>query len=65
MRCRAVPILKEEADSSTGCLKKKNKSHAYDMKYSMIHLMGYFKSWDPSKESLKNESESDSDSCNR
>lgn len=26
MRCKLAPVLKEEADSSTGCQKKKSKS---------------------------------------
>ena len=39
-------------------------SHASDQKYSVIHDMGYFKSWAPNKEPLENDSDSDSDSCN-
>nr|XP_053651035.1 protein cycle-like isoform X4 [Cherax quadricarinatus] len=64
MRCKSAPVLKEEADSSTGCQKKKSKSQSSDKKYSVIHFTGYLKSWAPTKDSLEEDSGSDSESCN-
>ncbi|XP_027225242.1 protein cycle isoform X5 [Penaeus vannamei] len=64
MRCKSAPVMKEEADSSTGCQKKKSKSQNSDKKYSVIHFTGYLKSWAPTKDPLEEDSESDSDSCN-
>lgn len=64
MRCKSAPVLKEEADSSTGCPKKKSKSQSSDKKYSVIHFTGYLKSWAPTKDPLEEDSGSDSESCN-
>ncbi|KAK7023523.1 hypothetical protein SK128_002327 [Halocaridina rubra] len=64
MRCKAAPVMKEEADSSTGCQKKKSKSHTSDKKYSVIHFTGYLKSWAPSKDPMEEDVEPDADSCN-
>nr|AFV39705.1 Bmal1a [Pacifastacus leniusculus] len=64
MRCKTSPVLKEEADSSTGCPRKKSKSQSSDKKYSVIHFTGYLKSWAPTKDPLEEDSGSDSDSCN-
>ncbi|CAL4059447.1 unnamed protein product, partial [Meganyctiphanes norvegica] len=62
MRCKSAPVMKEEADSSTGCQKKKSKSQISDKKYSVIHFTGYLKSWAETKDPL--DEDSDSDSCN-
>nr|ANW48377.1 bmal1 [Euphausia superba] len=62
MRCKSAPVMKEEADSSTGCQKKKSKSQSSDRKYSVIHFTGYLKSWAETKDPL--DEDSDSDSCN-
>ncbi|XP_068217442.1 protein cycle [Palaemon carinicauda] len=64
MRCKSTAVMKEEADSSTGCQKKKSKSQSSDKKYSVIHFTGYLKSWAPTKDPLEEDSEGDSDSCN-
>nr|AGV28715.1 brain and muscle arnt-like protein-1 [Eurydice pulchra] len=64
MRCRSAHVIKEEADTTTGCHKKKNKPHCSDKKYSVIHFTGYLKSWAPTKEPVEEETEVDSDSCN-
>ena len=40
------------------------KSHAPDKKYSVIHVMGYLKSWASNKELLEDDIDSDSDTCN-
>ncbi|XP_076046630.1 basic helix-loop-helix ARNT-like protein cyc isoform X2 [Oratosquilla oratoria] len=63
MRCKSAPVLKEEADTTTGC-QKKRKSQGSDKKYTIIHFTGYLKSWAPTKDPLVEEAEGDNDSCN-
>ncbi|KAB7505923.1 Aryl hydrocarbon receptor nuclear translocator-like protein 1, partial [Armadillidium nasatum] len=64
MRCKSAHVIKEEADTTTGCHKKKNKPHCSDKKYSVIHFTGYLKSLSPSKDPMEEESDADTDSCN-
>ncbi|RXG73214.1 Aryl hydrocarbon receptor nuclear translocator-like protein 1 [Armadillidium vulgare] len=64
MRCKSAHVIKEEADTTTGCHKKKNKPHCSDKKYSVIHFTGYLKSLSPSKDPMEEESDGDTDSCN-
>ncbi|XP_067121946.1 protein cycle isoform X2 [Centruroides vittatus] len=63
MKCKAMPTVKEEADTTTGCHKKR-KSQNSDRKYCVIHCTGYLKSWTPIKLSLEEDGEGDNESCN-
>ncbi|XP_013778517.1 protein cycle-like [Limulus polyphemus] len=63
MKCRSLATVKEEADTTTGCHKKR-KSQSSDRKYLVIHCTGYLKSWAPAKLNLQEETDSDSESCN-
>ncbi|XP_076328731.1 basic helix-loop-helix ARNT-like protein cyc isoform X3 [Tachypleus tridentatus] len=63
MKCRSVPTVKEEADTTTGCHRKR-KCQSSDRKYLVIHCTGYLKSWAPAKLNLQEETDSDGESCN-
>lgn len=63
MKCKAMATVKEEADTTTGCHRRR-KSQNYDRKFCVIHCTGYLKSWAPAKLNLAEESEGESESCN-
>ncbi|KAL1517780.1 hypothetical protein ABEB36_001503 [Hypothenemus hampei] len=63
MKNRVPSQMKEEADTTTGCHRRKTKLNS-DKKFSVIQCTGYLKSWAPSKIGLEEHEETDSDSCN-
>ncbi|XP_046997855.1 protein cycle isoform X2 [Schistocerca americana] len=64
MKCKHSPVVKEEADTTTGCHRRK-KQQPPDRKYCVIQCTGYLKSWAPAKIGLEEqESEGEGDACN-
>nr|CAD7596017.1 unnamed protein product [Timema genevievae] len=63
MKCKQATQIKEEADTTTGCHRRKKQQHS-DRKYSVIQCTGYLKSWAPAKMGLDEPEEGDGDSCN-
>lgn len=64
MKCKMATTIKEEADTTTGCHRRK-KQQSSDRKYSVIQCTGYLKSWAPAKMGLDDhEGEGDGESCN-
>uniref|UniRef100_A0A1B6BWB0 Cycle n=2 Tax=Clastoptera arizonana TaxID=38151 RepID=A0A1B6BWB0_9HEMI len=64
MKCKLTSSIKEEADTTTGCHRRK-KQQTSDRKYSVIQCTGYLKSWAPAKIGLEeHEGEGEGDSCN-
>ncbi|XP_063920623.1 protein cycle [Zophobas morio] len=64
MKCKVSSQVKEEADTTTGCHKRK-KQQNLDKKYNLIHCTGYLKSWTPAKIGLEDqENDGESESCN-
>ncbi|CAG9770479.1 unnamed protein product [Ceutorhynchus assimilis] len=63
MKCRMASQIKEEADTTTGCHRRKTKLNS-DKKFNVIQCTGYLKSWAPAKIGLEEHEEADSDSCN-
>lgn len=64
MKCKMSAQVKEEADTTTGCHRRK-KQQSSDKKYNVIQCTGYLKSWAPAKIGLEEqEDEGDSESCN-
>ncbi|KAL1116991.1 hypothetical protein AAG570_004319 [Ranatra chinensis] len=55
MKCKMAPPIKEEADTTTGChrRKKQHTSVISDRKYRVIQCTGYLKSWAPAKIGLE------------
>ncbi|XP_017773829.1 PREDICTED: protein cycle isoform X2 [Nicrophorus vespilloides] len=62
MKCKLSTQVKEEADTTTGCHRIKNKQSS-DKKYNVIQCTGYLKSWAPAKIGLE-EQEGEGDSYN-
>ncbi|XP_023313196.1 protein cycle isoform X2 [Anoplophora glabripennis] len=62
MKCKMSAQIKEEADTTTGCHRR--KKHSSDKKYSVIQCTGYLKSWAPAKIGLEEQEEGDGESCN-
>ncbi|KAJ8943174.1 hypothetical protein NQ318_008038 [Aromia moschata] len=62
MKCKMSSQIKEEADTTTGCHRRKNYNS--DKKYNVIQCTGYLKSWAPAKVGLEEHEEGDADSCN-
>ncbi|XP_054274437.1 protein cycle isoform X2 [Macrosteles quadrilineatus] len=64
MKCKVSSSIKEEADTTTGCHRRK-KQQLSDRRYSVIHCTGYLKSWAPAKIGLDDhEGEGEGDACN-
>nr|BAJ16354.1 CYCLE [Thermobia domestica] len=64
MRCKVAPFVKEEADTTTGCHRRK-KSQSSDRKYCVIQCTGYLKSWAPAKIGIQDQgTDGDGDTCN-
>ncbi|XP_025832005.1 protein cycle isoform X3 [Agrilus planipennis] len=62
MKCKTSIQVKEEADTTTGCHRRKKQNS--DKRYNVIQCTGYLKSWAPAKIGLEeNEAEGD-DTCN-
>ncbi|XP_012279375.1 protein cycle isoform X2 [Orussus abietinus] len=58
------PQVKEEADTTTGCPRRKKQQSA-DWKYCVIQCTGYLKSWAPAKIGLEEqETEVEGETCN-
>lgn len=62
MKCKLSSQIKEEADTTTGCHRR--KKHSSDKKYNVIQCTGYLKSWAPAKIGLEEHEEGDGESCN-
>ncbi|PNF23248.1 Aryl hydrocarbon receptor nuclear translocator-like protein 1 [Cryptotermes secundus] len=64
MKCKLPAQVKEEADTTTGCQRRK-KQQTPDRKYCVIQCTGYLKSWAPAKIGLEeSEGEGDGEACN-
>lgn len=63
MKCKSMPKVKEEADTTTGLAQKKRKNSS-EKKYCVIHCMGYLKSWTSAASKHSDEGESEGDSSN-
>ncbi|XP_063241156.1 protein cycle isoform X2 [Bacillus rossius redtenbacheri] len=64
MKCKLSAQIKEEADTTTGCHRRKKTQHV-DRKYCVVQCTGYLKSWAPAKIGLEeSEGEGDGESCN-
>ncbi|KAF7271888.1 hypothetical protein GWI33_015278 [Rhynchophorus ferrugineus] len=63
MKCRSSSQVKEEADTTTGCHRRKTKLGS-DKKFTVIQCTGYLKSWAPAKIGLEEQEDSEADSCN-
>ncbi|KAJ4445161.1 hypothetical protein ANN_06962 [Periplaneta americana] len=64
MKCKLPAQVKEEADTTTGCHRRK-KQQTSDRKYCVIQCTGYLKSWAPAKIGLEEcEGEGDGEACN-
>ncbi|KAJ9598440.1 hypothetical protein L9F63_010884, partial [Diploptera punctata] len=64
MKCKLPAQVKEEADTTTGCHRRK-KQQTSDRKYCVIQCTGYLKSWAPAKIGLEeSEGEGDGETCN-
>lgn len=62
MKCKLSSQVKEEADTTTGCHRR--KKHSSDKKYNVIQCTGYLKSWAPAKIGLEEHDDSEGESCN-
>nr|XP_022917453.1 protein cycle isoform X2 [Onthophagus taurus] len=62
MKCRHSSQVKEEADTTTGCHRRKKQNS--DKKYQVIQCTGYLKSWAPAKIGLEEQEGETDDSCN-
>ncbi|XP_065161045.1 protein cycle [Atheta coriaria] len=62
MKCKISAQVKEEADTTTGCHRRKNKQSS-DKKFNVIQCTGYLKSWAPAKIGVE-EHEGEGDSFN-
>ncbi|KAK7863688.1 hypothetical protein R5R35_003076 [Gryllus longicercus] len=64
MKCKLSVQVKEEADTTTGCHRRK-KQQNLDRKYCVIQCTGYLKSWAPAKIGLEEaEGDGDGEACN-
>ncbi|XP_044271759.1 protein cycle isoform X1 [Tribolium madens] len=64
MKCKVSSQVKEEADTTTGCHKRKKQQNS-DKRYNVIHCTGYLKSWTPAKIGLEDqENDGENESCN-
>ncbi|NP_001107795.1 CYCLE [Tribolium castaneum] len=64
MKCKVSSQVKEEADTTTGCHKRKKQQNS-DKRYNVIHCTGYLKSWAPAKIGLEDqENDGENESCN-
>lgn len=64
MKCKLSTQIKEEADTTTGCHRRKKQQNS-DRKYSVIQCTGYLKSWATAKIGIdEQESDGDGDTCN-
>ncbi|KAK2586589.1 hypothetical protein KPH14_011466 [Odynerus spinipes] len=64
VRCAGELQVKEEADTTTGCHRRKKQQNV-DWKYCVIQCTGYLKSWAPAKIGLEEqEGEADGEACN-
>ncbi|XP_044733956.1 protein cycle isoform X1 [Chrysoperla carnea] len=64
MKCKLSTQIKEEADTTTGCHRRKKQQNS-DRKYSVIQCTGYLKSWAPAKIGLdEQEGDGDGETCN-
>ncbi|KAI1301240.1 Aryl hydrocarbon receptor nuclear translocator-like protein 1 [Halotydeus destructor] len=66
MKCKSVPTVKEEADTTTGMSQKKRKNCS-QKKYCVIHCVGYLKSWassTSSKSTAGDEAETETENPN-
>nr|BAN28450.1 circadian transcription modulator [Gryllus bimaculatus] len=64
MKCKLSVQVKEEADTTTGCHRRK-KQQNLDRKYCVIQCTGYLKSWAPAKIGREEaEGDGDGEACN-
>lgn len=45
IKCKSVPKVKKEADTTTGSSGQKKRKNSNEKKYCVIHVMGYIKNW--------------------